>query len=503
MFFKYLGRELGKRRKQTALVASGLAIAIGLVVVVDAASVGVSNAQAGVLDSLYGIGTDISISKAGAPGEGNHQRFDVGSDDGDTTDGSRTFSRSRLELSPFQATLTSDEVASVSGTAGVKAYTGTLKLNSVTFNGELPDFMLNQQNNQQSGQPGQPDPNATTGTDSSAQPRPEPSGGFDGQGGSQFDITSFSVEGVDPGVSDLGPMSSVTLADGRLLTTEDTYSAILDADYATTSKLAVGDKVTLASKKFTVVGIVQSTSTGANSASNVYIPLATAQTLSENPDVVTNLYVAATSADQVEAVDAALTTALPDATVNSSSELASGVSGTLGSASSMIQNLGKWLSIIVLAAAFLIASLLTASGVNRRTREFGTLKAIGWRSRRIVGQVMGESFVTSLFGAVAGLGIGAAGVWAVNKYLPALTASVSSGTDLAGAGGMPGGGPGGGRFQELFANNSVDIALNATMSAQIVLTAIALAVLGGVIAGAYGGWRASRLSPAESLRSVA
>lgn len=29
------------------------------------------------------------------------------------------------------------------------------------------------------------------------------------------------------------------------------------------------------------------------------------------------------------------------------------------------------------------------------------------------------------------------------------------------------------------------------------------AVLGGLLAGAFGGWRASRLSPAEALRSVA
>jgi ABC-type antimicrobial peptide transport system permease subunit len=29
--------------------------------------------------------------------------------------------------------------------------------------------------------------------------------------------------------------------------------------------------------------------------------------------------------------------------------------------------------------------------VSRRVREFGTLKALGWRTRRVVGQVMGEA----------------------------------------------------------------------------------------------------------------
>jgi len=32
---------------------------------------------------------------------------------------------------------------------------------------------------------------------------------------------------------------------------------------------------------------------------------------------------------------------------------------------------------------------------------------------------------------------------------------------------------------------------------------VGLAVLGGLVAGAFGGWRAARLSPAEALRSVA
>ena len=37
----------------------------------------------------------------------------------------------------------------------------------------------------------------------------------------------------------------------------------------------------------------------------------------------------------------------------------------------------------------------------------------------------------------------------------------------------------------------------------IILGAVGLAVLGGLIAGAIGGWRASRLRPAAALRSVA
>ena len=37
----------------------------------------------------------------------------------------------------------------------------------------------------------------------------------------------------------------------------------------------------------------------------------------------------------------------------------------------------------------------------------------------------------------------------------------------------------------------------------VVVAAVGIAVLGGVLAGAFGGWRAARLSPAAALCSVA
>ena len=95
--------------------------------------------------------------------------------------------------------------------------------------------------------------------------------------------------------------------------------------------------------------------------------------------------------------------------MTTSSDLASEVTGSLASASSLANNLGKWLAIAVLVAAFLLASLLTMSAVSRRVREFGTLKALGWRSRRIIGQVMGESLAIGIIGGVVGVGLGFAG----------------------------------------------------------------------------------------------
>ena len=63
MFFIYLRRELRRRMRQASLIAVGLALGIGLVITVTALSAGVKNAQGQVLHSLYGVGTDITVTK--------------------------------------------------------------------------------------------------------------------------------------------------------------------------------------------------------------------------------------------------------------------------------------------------------------------------------------------------------------------------------------------------------------------------------------------------------
>ena len=118
---------------------------------------------------------------------------------------------------------------------------------------------------------------------------------------------------------------------------------------------------------------------------------------------------------------------LPKATVTDSSDLASEVTGSLASASSLAGSLGSWLSVAVLAAAFLLACLLTLAAVTRRVREFGTLKALGWRNRRIVGQVLAESVVIGVAGGAAGALLGYAGTAVIDAAGPQLSATTGAG----------------------------------------------------------------------------
>lgn len=498
MFGTYLRRELVNRRKQTIIIALGMALAIGLVIVVNSISAGVTNAQAAVLQSVYGVGTDVTISQApAAPAAGgsNRPKFNFGAADGAAAGGTRTVNQSRLVSNPSVTLLDSSVLTTVAGVTGVAASTGTLSLNNVSFNGTIPDA---------AGQ-------------SAQRVRPTaPSGGADGAGGSSFNVNSFTVLGLDSSGASVGPLSSVALGTGRLLTPADAGKdvAVLDASYATSATLAVGGTVNIGGTDFQIVGTVVPTGSDSATSSNVYIPLDVAQALSTNTGKLTNIYVQASSSDQVTALASSLKTALPAATVSTQADLASSVSGSLGTAATLVSSLGTWLSIIVLAAAFLIAILFTVSGVTRRTREFGTLKAIGWSNGSIVRQVAGESVVQGLIGGVIGIAIGLIGITVINIIAPTLSGSAgvaaAAGRGAGGFGGAgggggfgAGGGPGGGGFGGIARAAQNVVTLQAPVTISIILIAVGLAVLGGLVAGAFGGWRAAKLRPAEALRSVA
>lgn len=489
MYWTYLRRELGGRKKQTIIVAAGLAIAIALVIVVNSLAAGVRDAQSTALESVYGVGTDITVTGAQSqPGQGGGNRnFQFGSGEGQSSDGTTTVSQSRLTTDMMRSSLDASAVSTVAAVDGVSAATGALSLTNVTFSGQMPD------RSQQTGQGGTGAQSGQQGSGSA------PQGGPDGAGGSSFDLNSFTVLGIDPAATAVGPLSSVAVSDGRALTSDDAGQdvAVVDSTYATTNSLAVGGTLDVGGTTMTIVGIVSSASDSADTAANVYIPLDVAQTLAGVSDVVSTVYVQADSSDAISSVQSAIQTALPDATVSSESQLASTVSGSLSSASSLITNLGTWLSVIVLVVALALAVLFTISGVSRRTREFGTLKAIGWSNGRVVGQVAGESMVQGLIGGAVGLVIGLAAVLAIDVISPTITASASSGA--GGPGGQ--GGPGGGFGRA--ASTATEIALHAPVTVWVIVAAVGLAVVGGLVAGAFGGWRAARLSPAEALRSVA
>jgi putative ABC transport system permease protein len=468
-YFTYLRRELRQRLRQSLLVAMGLALGIGLVITVTATASGVRAAQGTVVHALYGVGTDLTVTRApSAPKAGQAPPGMITLGPGGKASGGSVSGDTIANLqNPDLGTLSYPAVARVGRLHGVSAVAGGFTLND--FTATLP---------------------SAGSVGSGSPPTPQ----------------MFSVDGVDLGERGLGPLSSGKISSGRGFSAAqaDSDVAVVDSGYATAHRLRVGSSLSVVGHRFTVIGIVAQPQ-GSNPP-QVYIPLARAQALyaasnHAGASLINTIYVDTATAADVPAVQREIRAALPSATVSSSSGLAGQVTGALASTASLAGDLGRWLAVIVLIAAFAVASLLTLAAVARRVREFGTLKALGWRSRRIIAQVLGESLAVGVLGGAVGIGLGYGAAGVITALAPALPETVAP---TSAAGGTAGGlGFLGGHTSGATASHTVLVHLTAPVPVGIIVVAVALAVAGGLLAGSFGSWRIARLRPAAALAQIA
>jgi putative ABC transport system permease protein len=403
-------------------------------------------------------------------GENGPTRFglqDLG-DPGDKFSTEQFVSTQQLSFSSGQVTKTAELL-------GVQEAAGALTLNLMKISGTVPEAPT-----QGSGGRG---------------------GGVIQQGGPRsINSSSSTITGIDATKSDLAPVTPSQVTKGSYLSkTGGKYEALLNVSYAKQKGLSVGEKLTLKGKQFTVVGLTSAPLGG--SASDIYVRLSTLQQLSDRKGRVNVIQVRTATSGDVAAVEKRIESSFSGSSVTTSQDLADRVGGSLTDAKNLSSKLGAALAAVALIAAFLIATLLTLSGVAKRTRELGTLKAIGWRQRLVVRQITAESLAQGLLGGVFGAAIGIGAAALITAFGPELKATVEA-TGATGAAGGPGAGGPFGLGRSTVTTGSQLIKLDAPVDLTLIALAIGLALLGGLLAGAVGGARAARLRPAEALRSV-
>jgi putative ABC transport system permease protein len=128
------------------------------------------------------------------------------------------------------------------------------------------------------------------------------------------------------------------------------------------------------------------------------------------------------------------------------------------------QALAGAISFIGLLAGALGTMNTMLMSVFERTREIGTLRALGWRKRRVITMILGESLTLSLIGGLVGVALGV-GLALLVGTIPAVS----------------------GYFVPRLSVSSIASGLSV---------ALTLGALGGL----YPAWRAARLQPVEALR---
>ncbi len=495
-FLSYMFSELRRRRARTVLTSLGLAVGVALVISVSALSTGLDRAQQKVLSPLTGVGTDMSVTRpikltqnGGAfsnLSKSEQRRLRREGGGAGPLDLRSVKPGAKIDRDSFtttQLSFSQSQVAKARATSGVQSAAGALTLTAVHIHGKAPKIKLAGGTGTQSFQGG------------GAQP---PAGSF---GSSSIDVDSRTVTGADQTQAALAPITPSQIEQGSYFAagTAGAHQAILSRSYANTNKLHVGSTVKLGGTTFHVVGIASSPLGG--TASDIYVELETLQRIAGYQGHINVLQVRADSTGQVSSVAARIKHSLKGAEVTTAATLAKRVGGSLSDAEDLSSKLGTALEAAGLIAAVLVASLLTLASVAKRVRELGTLKALGWSSFQVVRQISVESLFQGLLGGLAGVGLGVAAVAAINAVGWTLKATVAGTSSPAGAGSPGAGGPFG-LGQTHVTSGSTIVKLTTSADARLILVAVALAVAGGLVAGAFGSLRAARLRPAVALRTV-
>lgn len=508
-YLTYLRQELRRRIGRTIFTVCGLAVGVALVVAVTALSAGLRRAQSQVLGPLASVGTDMTVTKQ-SPIGGKGFGVPLGAPTLQTDLSKLGKAGERYSTDTFFSTMpsfTPDEVEKIAGTDGVRTTSSALQLRGIHQEGTIPDPAAGVQSGTQ-----RPSPRPLTEDErkkmaaclsegGSSQAVPDPNldpldSVFQGIGrclpesfrSLRTDITSgqFTIAGIEP-QAPLGLVSPDQVLSGHFLTGDG--EAMLSESYAASRQLEVGSTLKLKDRSYTVVGLTKPPLAG--DSADIYLALDDLQQVAEREGESNVILARAADASKVEAVSSAIRERVAGTYVSDSSQVTRLVSGSLVDSGTLIRRLGIALGVVGILAAVLLAALLTLSSVAKRTRELGTLKAIGWGPALVVRQIMAESAAQGVLGAALGIGLGLGAAALIGAFGPSLSAQ----TAPRGPGRLFGFGGFGEQATEV-------VRLTAPIRPSTIVLGAVLAVLGGLVAGGIGAMRAARLRPADAMREV-
>jgi len=313
--------------------------------------------------------------------------------------------------------------------------------------------------------------------------------GIDAMAGSlllwEFDRGGFrTIMGVDLTQPSLGPIKvKEWLAKGRF--PDKAGEAVLEKHYAKFHHAQPGDSIVIGGRTFTIVGLLEIREGSQIASANIYLFLADAQAFLEKGSGGVNLvYLRLKNPSFLNRTKTEISHALPGVSVNSSDSFLE----VMGGVSRISDQFSLVVSLVALGGAIFLIIKTMLGNLVERSREIGILKAVGWTGTDVQKQLMGEVFVQSLLGGVAGIMTG----YLISYGLGYLSIPVSTPWEV--------------NLMPAFAKETGAVAqtirLPVSFSAGLTASALALSIVAGGLASYFMGRRMAKMKPADILRRL-
>ncbi len=283
--------------------------------------------------------------------------------------------------------------------------------------------------------------------------------------------TLAPVWGIEPKTYD-DATGGLNIVEGRTIDENETNVTVLGKALLDVFNASLGQQILVNARPpnqennvtLTIVGVYE---TGVSVTDRgIYVPISVAQNLTGSYGKVTSILVKADDPNNAATVSSEIITLFPETRVIAMSTITERTSQLLNTVAVFLGALGI---VALVAGSFGVINTMLISVVER-TREIGTMKAIGAKNSTVLKVFISEALLLGCLGGIVGVVIGGLSSLVVSRL-------------------------------------SIDILPTAgNVSPLLTLPNIAvsffLGLATGVLAGLYPAWRAARMKPVEALRHV-
>jgi putative ABC transport system permease protein len=186
---------------------------------------------------------------------------------------------------------------------------------------------------------------------------------------------------------------------------------LVDEYYAKEKRLHVGDKLQLINHEWRVAGIFES-----GKLARLCVRLPVLQQFMGNDHHLSQIYIKADNPDHIKELLGELRAKMPGYQIYTMEEFTSLLS--ISSVGMLKDFIGVVIGVAVIVG-FIVVFMAMYTAVLERTREIGILKAVGASSGFILGLLLRETVLLSIFGSIAGILLTYGTQWVMLHSVPA------------------------------------------------------------------------------------